>query len=143
MADNGTLTARQRRFVNALIAAPSVRSAAQAAGIPERTAWRYLSEPGVKAKLAVQGDARLAEVSRRLALAMGAALDVLIIVMRDPDVAAQRGTAARVSAARAVLDSGLRMAELVNLTGRVSALEERAAESNGNTEQRGGDNQWH
>jgi phage terminase small subunit len=125
VTDNDTLTPRQRRFVNALITAPSVRSAAQESGVGEKTAWRYLALPAVRAELSLHGDVRLAEVSRRLALAMGRALDVLIVLMSDSGLAAERGASARVSAARAVLDSGLRMAELVTLATRVAELEQR------------------
>jgi hypothetical protein len=50
MADNGTraVSTRQRRFVAALVAAPTVRDAAAAADIGETTAWRYLQDPGVR-----------------------------------------------------------------------------------------------
>jgi len=60
-------------------------------------------------------------VSRRLAEEMGAALDELCAIMRTG-----ASEAARVSAARAVLGSGLRLAELVTLAERVSELERNA-----------------
>jgi len=55
---------------------------------------------------------------------MDVALDVLHEIMVD----AASPPTPRVSAARAVLDAGLRYAELVSLAGRVSALEEKVAE---------------
>ena len=121
MADNGTLTTRQRRFVAALVAAPTVRDAAAAADIGETTAWRYLQDPGVRATLAERQDAVLRQVSLDLASEMGAALDVLGSIMRDTTAS----DSARVSAARAVLDSGLKLSELVTLAERVATLEER------------------
>jgi len=121
MADNGTLTTRQRRFVAALVAAPTVRAAAAAADIGETTAWRYLQDPSVRATLAERQDAILRRVSLDLASEMGAALDVLGSIMRDTAAS----DSARVSAARAVLDSGLKLAELVTLAERVATLEER------------------
>ena len=55
MGDNGTQSAvlnpRQKRFVAALVAAPTVRDAAAAAEIGETTAWRYLQQPAVRAEL--------------------------------------------------------------------------------------------
>lgn len=125
MGDNGTrgLSARQRRFVAALVAAPTVRDAARAAEIGETTAWRYLQEPSVRSALAERQDAVLRQVSLDLAGEMGAALDVLGSIMRDEKASA----GARVSAARAVLDSGLKLAELVTLAERVAALEERVS----------------
>jgi phage terminase small subunit len=124
MADFGALNPRQRRFLVALVANATVRDAAQAAGIGERTAWRYLAEPSVKAALTERQDAVLGHVSRRLASEMGAALDVLCGIMRNTAA----NDAARVSAARAVLDSGLRLAELVTLAERVAELEARMEE---------------
>ena len=127
MAHNGTrpeLNPRQRRLVAALVATPTVRDAAKAAAIGERTAWRYLGDPHVRAALAERQDAVLGHVSRRLAEEMGAALDVLCGIMRDKTAS----DPSRVAAARAVLDSGLRLAELVTLAQRVSDLEARLNE---------------
>jgi len=52
-------------------------------------------------------------------------MDILCQIMRDEGAS----DGARVSAARAVLDSGLRLAELVTLAERVAALEEKMGES--------------
>jgi len=128
VAQSGThreLNPRQRRFVSALVACPTVRDAAAAAKIGERTAWRYLQDPAVSGALAERQTAVLGHVSRRLATEMGAAMDILCQTMRDEGAS----DGARVSAARAVLDSGLRLAELVTLAERVAALEEKMGES--------------
>ena len=119
------LNSRQRRFVAALVACPTVRDAATAAKIGERTAWRYLGEPSVKRALAERQTAVLGHASRRLAREMGKAMDVLVEIKRDEEAS----DSSRVSAARAVLDSGLRLAELVTLAERVAALEESMEES--------------
>ncbi len=123
MNDSERLTAKKRRFVAALLATPTVRAAAEQAGVSEPTAWRYLADPTVKGELAQRQDGILGHVARRLASEMGEALDVLSAVMND----ATAKDAARVSAARAVLDGGLRLAELVTLAERVAVLEERMA----------------
>lgn len=124
MVSKDTLSTRQRRFVIAMVGSATVREAAHSAGIAEVTAWRYLRDAKVRAALAERQDAVLGHVSRRLAAEMGAALDVLCSIMRNTAAT----DAARVSAARAVLDSGLRLAELVTLAERVAELEERMAE---------------
>ena len=93
----------------------------------ERTAWTYLGDPAVKAELAAHQDAVLGDAARRLAREMGAALDVLCAIMRDKGAT----DAARVSAARAVLDSGLKLAELVTLADRVAELERRLEGNDG------------
>lgn len=121
MGENRSLTARQRRFVGALLAAPSVRAAAEVAGCAESSAWRWLGDAAVRDELARRQDGILGHVARRLASEMGEALDVLHSVMCDPEAA----DAPRVSAARAVLESGLRLAELVTLAERVADLERR------------------
>jgi len=128
MADNGraagVLTNWQARFVAALLEAPTVADAAAAAGIGERTAYRYLDDPAVKGELQARHDAMIGAAARRLSHEMDVALDVLHEIMVD----AASPPTPRVSAARAVLDAGLRYAELVSLAGRVSALEEKVAE---------------
>ena len=116
---------RQRRFLAALVSCASVRDAAAAAKISETTAWRYLQDPALKRALAERQTAVLGHASRRLAREMGAAMDVLVEIMRDEEAS----DSSRVSAARAVLDSGLRLAELVTLAERVAALEESMEES--------------
>jgi len=63
----------------------------------------------------------LAAASARLVAGMPASADVLIAIQSDSTVA----PAVRVSAARAVLGDGLRLAELYTLAERVSELETR------------------
>ena len=103
----------------AMLEAPTVRDAASQAGLGERTCYTYLGRPAVRAELTARQDALLGLAARRLAKEMGAALDVLVAVMNSKSAS----DAARVSAARAVLDSGLRLAELVSLADRVAELE--------------------
>jgi len=57
MTVDGTLTTKKRRFVAALENARTVRDAAKDAGIAERTAWRYLALPAVKAGITTRQDA--------------------------------------------------------------------------------------
>lgn len=123
MGDDRTLTTRQRRFVAALLSEKTVTAAAEAAKVAPRTAWNYLADDAVRAELARRQDGILGHVSRRLATEMETALDVLHEVMVNADAP----DAPRVSAARAVLDGGLKLAELVALAERVSQLEERMA----------------
>ena len=126
MSENERLTTKQRRLVAAALSAPTLREAAHLAGVSEPTAWRYLRAPAVRQELAARQDGILGQVARRLACQMGAALDALSEVMED--TAAHPG--ARVSAARAVLESGLRLAELVSLSARVAELERIVSKEN-------------
>lgn len=122
VAPAGTLSAREVRFVGALLGGAAVPVAAEAASVSERTGWRYLERAEVRAELARRSAGALSEVSARLSVAMGDALAVLSAVMGDGKASA----AARVSAARCVLEAGLRLAELVTLSERVAMLEARA-----------------
>ncbi|MGB9826337.1 MAG: hypothetical protein ACPLRU_06665, partial [Desulfofundulus sp.] len=51
MAGNGILKPAQQRLIQALLVSRDVRTAAQMAGVPERTAWRWLGLPAFQAEL--------------------------------------------------------------------------------------------
>jgi len=121
MTDNGTLSRKQQRFIRALVTSKSVREAAGIARISERTGWRWLQDEHVKAEAARLQDAALGEATRAAVGRMVSALDTL------SDIMANNGhpASARVSAARAILESGLRFTELVTLAERVRALEQK------------------
>lgn len=112
---------RERRFVAALMTAPTIEAAAEAAGIGERTAYRYLQDPAVKQALGQALDATMNQATRRAVDAMTEALDTLAEI--HADLEAPKG--ARVSAARAILDAGPRLREALDLAERVSELEIR------------------
>lgn len=121
MASDGTLSAKEYRFIRAVLAGYEIPASATIAGVSERTGWRWLSRPTIRRELARHQEAVLGIVARRMAREMGAALDVLSAIMLDTGAT----DSARVSAARAVLDSGLRLTELVTLADRVDELERR------------------
>ena len=125
MADFDSPNRRQRRFVVALSVAPSVEAAATVAGISERTAYRYLLEPSVKALLSQALDNAQGQATRRVVGEMTAALDTLAAIHADKEARAS----ARVSAARAILSAGPVLREALDLAGRVAELEEHLAES--------------
>jgi len=114
------LTPRQARFVAALWTSPTIEAAAAATGISKRTGLRWAKLPQVVAALRKQQADALAAVTRRSVDAMPGALLTLVQIHRDE----AKPPGARVSAARAVLESSLRFAETVDLEARVTALEE-------------------
>lgn len=124
MAENGTLSTKQRRFVAALVGARSIRDAAKAANVAERSAWRYLADPKVRAEISTRQDSMLAQVTAGIVEDMGLARQVLRAVMLGK--ATTPGV--RVRAAGLILQAGLRFAELVTLAQRVAALERLLAE---------------
>lgn len=128
MASNGRraeLSRRQRRFIAALLAAPTVEEAASSAGIGERTAYRYLGDPSVKRALSQALDGALSLATRQTVNAMTKALDTLETIHVDDEAPAS----ARVSAARAILDTGLRLREVLDIAERLTELEERLEET--------------
>ena len=120
MAGIGNLTAKQRKLVAAMLTEPTILDAARVAGVSERTAHRYLDDPGVKRAIQTALDTVLGEAMRKVVHGMGAAVGTLEILHQDKDMP----PAVRVSAARAILAAGPSLREATELTDRVSALEE-------------------
>ena len=114
------LSARQRKFVTAMLTSPTIGGAAEAAGVTERTAYRYLNDPAVKTALSSALDDALSQATTRAVAAMTEALSTLEAIHSDADAPA----GARVSAARAILDAGPRLREALDLAERVATLEE-------------------
>jgi phage terminase small subunit len=127
MGDSECLTTKKRRFVAALLASPTIVKAAETAGVSETTAWRYLSDSTVRREVADRQGAMLAQASAGVVGDMAKAREVLCDVMANELASA----ASRVSAARAILECGLRLFELVTLADRVAILEDRMGEVNG------------
>ncbi len=123
MADNGTLSRNQRRLVAALTRTASVRAAAETASVGERTAWRYLADPAVRSEVAKRTDAAMSQATAGLAEDMIAAR----VVLREIITNTEHPVTPRVSAARAILEAGLRMLELANQSDRMARIEERLA----------------
>lgn len=117
------LTTPQHAALIALLEYPTVKEAAQAAGIHKATLYKWLQQPAFKN---VYREARREAVTRataRLQQLTGEAAEVLREVMNDPS---QQG-AARVGAARLVLDYAARMTETESIEERIEKLEQGAS----------------
>lgn len=117
----GTFSTKQESFLEALLTCRTVLDAATQAQVCKRTADRWLADPAFKQRLAERQNTALAHVTRRLTGSMLEAIQTLESI----HLAEGNPATARVSAARAILDSGLRYAELVSLSERVAELERR------------------
>ncbi len=127
MAEIGTpdsLSTRQRRFIAALLETATIRDAAKAAGVGERTAWHYLTLPEVKQEINRRTDGIITQASAGLLAEMAESRATLLEVMRNR----KASDASRVSAAGRLLDAGMRLFELVALAERVAELERKEAE---------------
>ena len=129
MTENGRrLTPKRRAFVRALLTEKDTRSAAKAAGISERTAYRWVQDPAIQAALLNAEGAALEQVTRGLLRLARGAVDTLEEAMDDTGAR----TSARVRAADIVLQRLLQLRELVTLEERISALEEITQQQEGN-----------
>ncbi|GAP05915.1 phage terminase, small subunit [Anaerolinea thermolimosa] len=114
------LTARQKRFIQALLTSKSAREAARQAGVGEKTAYRWLRLPQVQSALAEAEALMMGEVMRRLLGMQGAAADALDEIVSD-----RRLPAARLQAAKMILDNLLRLRSAVELETRLAELERK------------------
>lgn len=106
----------------ALACGATVESAARQCGLSERTIYRRLGESAFQDRLrGVRSDM----VGRAAAMLSAAGLESVrtLLELQKPTVSA----AVRLGAARAVLEIGLKMREVVELEQRMAALEEQLA----------------
>lgn len=102
-----TLSASQEKAISALLTTPTLHQAAKGAGAGERTLRRWLRQP---AFLKAYRDARrecMRQSTARLQHAAAEAVKTLTRAMKDR----KASTAARISAARAVLEFSYRATE--------------------------------
>src|SRR4029453_5899689 len=113
------LTHKQERAIAALLVAPSITAAAQQIGVNENTLLRWLKDAAFQttyrdARRAV-GQHAIVQVQR----ATGEAVETLRNVMQDSESPAS----ARVSAAKAILETAVKGIEIEDLEARIAALE--------------------
>jgi phage terminase small subunit len=118
MATNGNLTARQRRLIGALMTSANVAAAAATAGIPERSAYRWMKQREFRAELDAATKDAIAQTVRRLASLSVAATGTLAGAMSDAP------TSDRIRAAGIVLARLPQLAQLFALEDRLAAVEE-------------------
>ena len=119
MQSAGKLTRKQEALISALLTAPSLAAAAQQAGLSEVTAWRWLKDATFQA---TYREARRAVVQHAIAQvqhATGEAVATLRTVMQDSESPAS----ARVSAAKAILETAVKGIDIDDLEVRIAALE--------------------
>jgi hypothetical protein len=116
--ENGALPGKQETALNALLAHPTFKDAAQAAGVSEVTLWRYLREEKFAARYRTARREVVEHATMRLQHHAGDAAQTLHEIAVDKDSSAS----ARV-AARAILDQSLRAVELGEMQARVEQLE--------------------
>lgn len=109
------------KILGALLAAGSVRKAAQIADVSEATIRNRLNDDAFRAQYETAKGAVLQEACDSLAARLTHAVDVLVEVLDNTENAAT----VRVSAADSLLRHGLRYIEMGNILLRLDALEQR------------------
>lgn len=112
------LTAAQHRAVVALLTEPTLQEAAKTAGVNRSTIYRWLQESDFQAAYREARRQAMRRATARLQEISSEAVEVLREVMGDK---AQQG-AARVGAARIVLDYAAKMTETEDLATSIEEL---------------------
>jgi hypothetical protein len=114
------LSHKQRKAIAALLTEPTIKAAAEKAGIGERTLHTWLDDPGFRLALnAAEGDAIDAAV-RRLVGLFGGAVETLDTLRKSDKTT----DSVRLRASVAILEHLFRARELRDLEVRLAALEE-------------------
>ncbi|HET6576246.1 MAG TPA: hypothetical protein VFG68_21775 [Fimbriiglobus sp.] len=109
----------------ALACGATVEAAARQCRLSERTVYRRLGDDGFRKRLA---GVRADMVQRAAGMLSAAGMESVrtLLELQKPGVAAP----VRLGAARAVLEIGMKLREVVDLEARLAALEEQLARSN-------------
>jgi hypothetical protein len=120
MAQKGKRTA-DHRLLLALACGATVEQAARQAGVSESTAHRRMAEANFRRRLQkLRGD-MVQRTAGTLTAAASEAVRALLDLLKP-----SAPHAARLGAARSVLDFGMKVRELAELEERITALEEQA-----------------
>ena len=116
-----TAARRRQQLVELTIVGHTTDEIAKRLDVSIRHVRRIAAEPAIRAQIREFESERMRAVARRAAALGGSAVTVLATIANDKGQPA----AARVSAARALLDTMIRVGELADLQERIAALEER------------------
>ncbi len=106
----------------ALACGASVETAAKQCGICERSVYRRLEEPQFRSRLQELRTDMVRRAAGMLTAASSAAVTTLLSLQKDSTPAA-----VRLGAARAILELGIKIREMVDLETRIAALEAQLA----------------
>lgn len=113
------LTRKSEAAIGALLASSSISEAARTCGVNERTLRDWMTRPDFREAYDQARRQVLDQVLAHLQASTGEALDTLLAVCRDPEAR----PAARVAAARAVLDLSVKIRSEEDFDARLRALE--------------------
>jgi hypothetical protein len=113
------LSRKKEQAIAALLSKPSIPEAAAEVGIGEKTLWRWLQVADFKDSYRAARREVVAHAIAQVQAGLGDAVKTLQDIMSDSDAPAS----ARVSAARTMIDMGVKAVEVEDIEGRISKLE--------------------
>ena len=113
------LTAKQERFLAALLVSPTVADAAKAANVADSTARRWLAQPDIHRAWLDRRREVVDQAMTGVQLATRAAVATLLDCLKEKYPAG-----VRVRAATALLDTAIRAVEIGDLAARIEELEQ-------------------
>ena len=124
MTASGAISRKQELAIVALVACGSITAAAQQCGVAEGTLHRWLKHTVFQAAYREARRAMVQHAITQVQRATGEAVETLRTVMQDAEAPAS----ARVSAAKAVLETAVKAVELEDLEARIATLEQYQAQ---------------
>lgn len=125
MADSGTFSAKQTRAIDALLTSPTVRAAAESAGVPERTLFRWLGEEPFSNELA----SRRREIQKQVLSSIAEYAEKAVRELGAIATGSERDSVRR-AACKDVLEITLKVAAALDVDDRISKLERMLADDN-------------
>lgn len=120
MAGHGEkLSRNQELAIAALLSNPSIPGAASAAGISERSLYRWLADDGFQKDYKKARRKVVQQAITQIQASISAAVQTLKEIMKNPEAPAS----SRVSAAKTLIEMGLKATEFEQLEERIEELE--------------------
>lgn len=120
------LSPKKARAVIALLVNRTMAEAAQAVGIAESTLWRWMQDQDFQQAYREAKRQVVQQATAQMQANMSEAIQTLRHVMNDSEASAS----ARVSAAKAMIEIGLKAVEIEDLEFRITILEGRVLTQN-------------
>lgn len=113
------MTPNKVRALQALLTQPTKELAARAAGIAPRTLRSYLADPDFQAEYKKAFGQLVTDATRQAQQSLSPAISALRDIVEDDN----ENSSARISAARSLLEYGLRLTEFSDILAELQAVE--------------------
>lgn len=127
MAGGEKLSKRREMAIAILLTTPTLQDGAKKIGVSYSTLWRWLQQPSFQKALKAAKKQAVGQATSTLSKICHESVLTLQEIMNDKNAPAS----ARVSAAKTVLDSGLKGIEMDDLDARLAVLEQEMTEGKG------------